>query len=58
VESLIIAIVIAALICGLIAWVTTIVPIPSPWGQVIRVCVAVVFIIYLLRLLLPMGTQI
>lgn len=54
-ESLLIAILIAALICGLIVWVTTIVPIPSPWGQVIRVCVVVIFIIYLLRLLLPMA---
>jgi hypothetical protein len=54
-ESLLLAILIAAAVCALIYWITTIVPIPAPWDRVIRVVVAVIFVIYLLRLLLPLG---
>jgi len=56
--SLLIAIVIAAIVFGLIYWILQQIPIPEPFGRIARVVVVVIFCLYLLNALLgivPLG---
>jgi hypothetical protein len=50
--SLLVTILIMCLVFGLIYWILSIVPLPSPFAQIARVVVAVIFAIWLIYLLL------
>ena len=53
--SILITILIMCLIFGLLWWVISLIPMPAPFGQVVRVVCALIFVIWLIYLLLPMA---
>lgn len=53
--SLLVTLLILALIAGLIWYVISLIPLPPPFGMVLRVVVVVVFVIILIWYLLPLA---
>lgn len=53
--SILITILIMCLIFGLLWWVITLLPLPAPFGNVVRVIIAIIFCIWLIYLLLPLA---
>ena len=51
--SILITLLIYALIFGLIWWVISLIPIPDPFGMVIRVVFGIIAVIIIIDLLLP-----
>jgi hypothetical protein len=49
---MLVSLLVALLIFGLIWWVITLIPLPPPFAQVVRVVIAVIFCIWLIYLLL------
>jgi hypothetical protein len=52
---MLIQIAILALCFGVIVWIISVIPIPEPYGRIVQVVCAVVFLIFLLRMLLPLA---
>lgn len=55
--SVLITLLVMCLIFGIIWWILTLIPLPSPFLQVARVIVAVIFLIWLIYLLLPFAAH-
>jgi hypothetical protein len=53
--SVLITLLIMCLIFGVIWWVATLIPLPAPFGRVVQVIIAVIFLIWLIYLLLPLA---
>jgi hypothetical protein len=53
--SLLVSILVACIVFGLIWWVLTLIPLPPPFGQVVRVVCAVIFAIWLIYTLLGIS---
>jgi len=53
--SVLITILVLCLVFGLVWWIVTLIPLPAPFAQVARVCVAVIFLIIVLVELLPLA---
>jgi len=54
--GLLIWILIFALIAGLAFWITTLLPLPPPWKQVVQAVIGVILLIILILKLLPMAS--
>jgi hypothetical protein len=53
--ALIVHILIAAIIVGLLLWVLSLIPFFAPYSQIVRIVVAVIFVIWLIMQLLPLS---
>jgi hypothetical protein len=53
--ALIVHILIAAIIVGLLLWVLSLIPFFAPYSQIVRIVVAVLFVIWLIMQLLPLS---
>jgi hypothetical protein len=53
--SILVTILVMCIIFGLLYWLISIIPLPAPFGQVARVVLAVIFVIWLIYLLLPLA---
>ncbi len=53
--DLLVHVLIVALILGVVFWAVTLLPLPHPFGLILRVVLAVVAIIWLINLLLGSG---
>jgi hypothetical protein len=51
--SLLVTLLIMCLIYAVIWWILTLIPLPPPVGNIVRVAVAVLFLIWLIYMLLP-----
>lgn len=54
-ESLLLSVLVCLVIFAVVFWAISLLPIPEPYGRIARVVVGVVFLLWLLRLLLPMA---
>ena len=50
--SLLVSILVACIIFGLIYWILTVIPLPAPFAQIIRVVLIVIFCIWIIYILL------
>ena len=48
-------IIVVLVVCGLLYWILTLIPLPPPFPQIIRVVVIVGVVLYLLSVLLPFA---
>jgi membrane protein YdbS with pleckstrin-like domain len=56
--SILVSLLIACIICGLLYWLVTLIPLPPPFGKVAQVIIAAIFVLWLIFLLLPLtGTH-
>ena len=46
--SILISLIILCLVVGIIFWLLTLLPVPQPFMNVIKVCVVLIFLIYIL----------
>lgn len=46
--NLLLSIIVLAIVFGLVWYVLTLLPLPHPFGQIVRVCVVLVFVLVLL----------
>ena len=53
--SVLITLLVMCLIFGVCWWIIGLLPLPAPFGQVVRVVVVVIFLIWLLYHLLPLA---
>ena len=53
--ALLVHILILAIVMGLIWWIITLIPLPPPFGQVVRVVFVVICVIILICLILPLA---
>jgi hypothetical protein len=53
--SILVTILVVGIICALIYWILSVLPLPAPFAQIIRVVVVVIFCIWLIYLLLPLA---
>jgi len=53
--SFLVTILVMCIIFGLIWWILSIVPLPAPFAQIVRVVLAVIMVIWLIYLLLPLA---
>jgi hypothetical protein len=53
--ALIVHILIAAIIVGLLLWVLSLIPFFAPYSQIVRIVVAVLFVIWVIMQLLPLS---
>ena len=48
-------IIVVLVVCGLLYWILTLIPLPPPFPQIIRVVVICAVVLYLLSVLLPFA---
>jgi hypothetical protein len=48
-------IIVVLVVCGLLYWILTLIPLPAPFPQIIKVVVIVGVVLYLLSVLLPFA---
>ena len=48
-------VIVVLIVCGLLYWILTLIPLPPPFPQIIRVVVIVAVVLYLLSVLLPLA---
>jgi hypothetical protein len=48
-------VIVVLIVCGLLYWILTLIPLPPPFPQIIRVVVIVAVVLYLLSVLLPFA---
>lgn len=53
--GLLVTILVMAIIFGLIWWIISVIPLPAPFAQIVRVVCVVIFCIWLVYLLLPLA---
>jgi hypothetical protein len=46
-------VIVVLVVCGLLYWILTLIPLPAPFPQIIRVVVIVAVVLYLLSVFLP-----
>lgn len=47
--SLLISILILAIVCGVVYWIITLLPLPSPWKQIVLVCFLLIVLLVVLQ---------
>ena len=48
--SLLISLIVVCLVVGVVFWLLTLLPVPQPFLNVIKVCVVLIFLIYILSM--------
>ncbi len=57
--ELLVTILVLAIVAGLVWWVLSLLPLPEPWGQIVRVCfILIILLIVLIRALPLLGVAI
>lgn len=53
--DLLIYLAVLALVFGVVVWCVSLVPLPDPYGRILQVVVALIFLLIVLRAVLPMA---
>lgn len=48
-------VIVVLVVCGLLYWILTLIPLPAPFPQIIKVVVIVAVVLYLLSVFLPLA---